>query len=50
MSIDMLFASGLLVVGIMGFLIGQYYERLQWNNLIHDGILPKPRGGIRPTR
>lgn len=32
-----------IVVGIIGFQIGKFYERSAWNDLIEKGILPKPK-------
>ena len=29
---------------VIGFLIGKYQERRDWNKLIEEGKLPKPRG------
>lgn len=31
-------------VGAAGFLFGRTAERLDWNKLIDDGLIPKPRG------
>lgn len=28
---------------ILFFFIGKYYERLQWNKLIKNGKIPKPK-------
>ena len=27
---------------LAGYFIGRYVERLQWNNLIADGVIPAP--------
>lgn len=32
----------LLIVAFLFFCLGKYIERVQWNKLIEQGILPKP--------
>ena len=32
-----------LVACISSFLLGKHQERIEWNKLIKDGILPKPK-------
>lgn len=32
-----------IAVGSVGFLLGRYIERLDWNKLIWEGKIPKPK-------
>jgi len=34
---------GLVLMFANGFIFGKMWERLKWNELIKQGILPKPR-------
>lgn len=28
---------------VLGIIVGVYWERVEWNKLIKDGIIPKPK-------
>jgi len=33
---------GSLMWGVVGYVVGKYSERLAWNKLIRDGLIPPP--------
>jgi hypothetical protein len=35
--------TSFVLVAVMSYYIGKHQERIEWNKLIKDGILPKPR-------
>ena len=35
--------TSFVLVAIMSYYIGKHQERIEWNKLIKDGILPKPK-------
>lgn len=41
----LLAVAGLILGGIAGYFLGKYFERSRWNDLIDDGIIPRPRKG-----
>lgn len=45
MSVIQIAAVSVLVVSVfaVGFVLGKFYERVQWNKLIQNGIIPTPR-------
>ena len=45
MSTIQIIAIAVLVASVfgVGFVLGKFYERVQWNKLIQAGIIPTPR-------
>lgn len=38
----LLSVAGLAIGGIIGYSLGKHFERSRWNDLIEQGILPRP--------
>jgi len=41
------FCAGVLVGLFIGFSIGKHLERVEWNKLIQEGKLPKPKSAAK---